>query len=307
MESIGKRLDGLCAALQPCGVKKNVPLSACTSFHIGGPAALLLDARSEDALAFALAMADRFDCPAAILGNGSNVLAADAGFRGLLIRPAADGIRFDGARAAADAGAALSTLARRSVQAGLTGLECLCGIPGTVGGAIAMNAGAYGAEIRDTLARVRFLANGVFSDEAVDSAQFAYRQSPYRAPERTVLSAEFALQADDGFAAKRMANCLQKRKEKQPLSLPSAGSVFKRPAGHFAGALIEQSGLKGRRVGGAEVSALHAGFIVNTGGASCADVLGLIGLIRDTVRSETGVLLECEIQYLGTEGFGCIC
>ena len=161
----------------------------------------------------------------------------------------------------AGAGASYAAMAKQSVQWGLMGLEWAAGIPGTVGGAVAMNAGAYGGETADTLKTVTYAENGAIIKETVDKTAFGHRLSPYCAPERIVIGAEFELNDDDGSAYEKMTDYNKRRREKQPINYPSAGSVFKRPEGHFAGALIEQAGLKGTRIGGAEVSTLHAGFI----------------------------------------------
>lgn len=289
------------------GAAQNVPLSELTTFRIGGPASFVLEPVHEDQIADALNAAYQEGCPVFLLGRGSNLLASDAGYRGLVIRfdrPLFEPV-YDGAVVRASAGASLTQLAKDTVSRGLMGLERLCGIPGSLGGACAMNAGAYGAELSDTLTRVKVLNEGKTEWVSIEPGMLGYRKSPFAFPGCVVLEAELRLLPDDGGAAERMRECLAKRKEKQPLEYPSAGSVFKRPAGHFAGALIEQCGLKGLSVGGARVSEKHAGFIVNTGGATARDVETLIGRIRETVLRETGVLLECEIKRMG-EGL-CIC
>ena len=179
------------------------------------------------------------------------------------------------------------------------GMERLSGIPGTVGGACAMNAGAYGAEIKQILSRVHVLENGTDRWIDVNPDEMGYRKSPFSFPQRIVLEAELRLLPDDGGAAARMQDCTARRREKQPIEYPSAGSVFKRPEGYFAGALIEQCGLKGRQIGGAQVSEKHAGFIINRGGATENDVSALIAEIQATVTAERGVRLECEIKRMG--------
>ena len=178
------------------------------------------------------------------------------------------------------------------------GLERLCGIPGTVGGAVAMNAGAYGGEIKSVLRRVRCYRDGAFAWEEAQLDRMGYRKSPYAWPETVVSAVGLNLLPDDGTAAETMADCMKKRREKQPLSLPSAGSTFKRPEGHFAGALIEGCGLKGCTIGGAQVSQLHAGFLVNKGGATAEDVEALMRHVQDVVYRETGVRLEPEVKRL---------
>jgi UDP-N-acetylmuramate dehydrogenase len=228
------------------------------------------------------------------------VLAPDAGYPGVIIRidtPLTTPLFVD-TTVTCPAGTALSVLARESVNMRLMGLETLSGIPGTVGGAVAMNAGAYGAEIRHIIKSVRILRNGRVLDVETNKNDFGNRTSKYTAPSTVVLSATFQLEHDDGGAKERMLDTTRQRKEKQPLSQPSAGSVFKRPKGRFAGALIEGCGLKGFSVGGAQISPMHAGFIVNNGNATERDVLELISIIQKRVFDETGVQLEREIKLL---------
>lgn len=283
------------------GIEENVPLSELTSFRIGGPARLLLRLRDYDAIAGALRFAESMSIPVAFLGKGTNILAADEGFNGLVIRfdTQLHEPIFRGTTVIACCGTSMTQLARETVKRGLKGMECLCGIPGTVGGACAMNAGAYGGEIKQILRRIRLLHNDV--DEWVDvrDTDLGYRKSAFAFPNAVALEAEFLLKEDDGSALETMQQCMEKRRAKQPLELPSAGSVFKRPEGHFAGALIDQCGLKGCSVGGAQVSKKHAGFIVNTGGATEKDVSELIAHVRKVVLEKTGVTLEPEIKRIG--------
>ncbi len=274
----------------------NEPLRAHTTFQIGGPAEELAAPESEEELLALLARA-----PALVLGAGSNLLVRDAGVAGLTVLLGKDfaRIEIEGETIFAQAGARLSHLAQQAMRAGLAGLEFAAGIPGSVGGAVAMNAGAYGGQISDVLEEARVAVDGkivVFPREAME---FGYRTSLPLAQKLVVAGARFRLHRDDPAAiAARMADFAQRRREKQPLSLPSAGSVFKRPEGHFAGALIEGAGLKGLRVGGAQVSEKHAGFIVNTGGATAADVLALVETIRARVREKYGVELEGIVKHI---------
>ena len=205
---------------------------------------------------------------------------------------------FDGTKVIACCGTSLTQLSRETVKRGLSGMERLCGIPGTVGGACAMNAGAYGGEIKQILKRIRVLRNG--RDEWIDvkDEDLGYRRSAFTFPGTVALEAEFELAQDDGTATETMQSCMEKRRAKQPLELPSAGSTFKRPEGYFAGALIEQCGLKGYSVGGAQVSPKHAGFIVNTGGATENDITALIEHVRAVVKERTGVTLEPEVKRI---------
>ena len=293
-------LNRVFLALKGLDVKCNVPLSTLTSFHIGGPAAMVLRPHNAEDIRKAIQACSQFVTPYCILGNGTNVLAPDAGYPGVIIRidtPLTTPLFVD-TTVTCPAGTALSVLARESVNMRLMGLETLSGIPGTVGGAVAMNAGAYGAEIRHIIKSVRILKNGRVLDVETKKTDFGNRTSKYAAPEVVVLSATFQLDHDDGGARERMLDTTRQRKEKQPLALPSAGSVFKRPNGRFAGALIEGAGLRGFSVGGAQVSPMHAGFIVNNGNATERDVLELISIIQQRVYDESGVHLEREIKLL---------
>lgn len=274
-----------------------------TTFKAGGKARLLAHPRSEEELQLCLNMAEQHHIPCYVMGNGSNLLVRDGGFPGLMVKLSQgfSEIRIVGSTLFAGAGALMSVAAKTALNNGLMGLEWAAGIPGSVGGAVAMNAGAYGGEIKQVLKRVDAIENGAVHEFTVQEHELGYRRSAYCAPERIVLSAEFELLPDDGGAKERMADYAARRREKQPLSLPSAGSTFKRPEGHFAGALIEQAGLKGMRVGGAEVSCLHAGFIVNSGGATAADITGLIALVQQRVYEHSGVRLEPEIRIIGEE------
>ena len=293
-------LNRVFLALKGLDVKCNVPLSTLTSFRIGGPAAMVMRPRNAEDIRKTIQACSQFVTPYCILGNGTNVLAPDAGYPGVIIRidtPLTTPLFVD-TTVTCPAGTALTVLARESVNMHLMGLESLSGIPGTVGGAVAMNAGAYGAEIRHIIKSVRILKNGRVLDVETKKADFGNRTSKYAAPDVVVLSATFQLEHDDGGAKERMMETTRQRKEKQPLSLPSAGSVFKRPNGRFAGALIESAGLKGYSVGGAQVSPMHAGFIVNNGNATERDVLELISIIQQRVYEDSGVQLEREVKLL---------
>ena len=283
----------------------NEPMSRHTSFRIGGAAdALFLPATAEE-LTRAIAAAEDAGAPWRVLGNGTNVLVRDGGLRGLTIAlgEPMSAVHIEGRRITAQAGALLSRVGREAQRAGLQGMAALSGIPGSVGGAAAMNAGAYGGEMKDVLARVLVLDDGqpVWMD--ADALALSYRDSLILRHGLIVLAAEFELQSGDPDAIQaEMADYAARRREKQPLNMPSAGSTFKRPAGHFAGALIEGAGLKGYRVGGAQVSELHAGFVVNAGGATARDVLALMDDVRRIVFEQTGVTLEPEVRVIGEDG-----
>ena len=293
-------LNRVFLALKGLDIKCNVPLSTLTSFRIGGPAAMVMRPRNAEDIRKAIQACSQFGCPYCVLGNGTNILAPDVGYPGVIIRidtPLTTPLFVD-TTVTCPAGTALSVLARESVNMRLMGMETLSGIPGTVGGAVAMNAGAYGAEIRHIIKSVRILKGGRVLDVETKKTDFGNRTSKFTAPDVIVLSATFQLEHDDGGAKERMLDTTRQRKEKQPLALPSAGSVFKRPNGRFSGALIEGCGLKGHSVGGAQVSPLHAGFIVNNGNATERDVLELISIIQQRVYEDSGVQLEREVKLL---------
>ena len=285
--------------------EREVPLSRYTSFRIGGPARRMAFPQNGEQLILLLSQARDLSARPFVLGNGTNVLVRDGGLRGLTIvlGEPMSGVRIEGRRVTAQAGALLSRVGREAQRAGLQGMAALSGIPGSVGGAAAMNAGAYGSEMKDVLTRVLALENGqpVWLD--ADALALSYRDSLILRHGLIVLAAEFELQGGDPDAIQaEMADYAARRREKQPLNMPSAGSTFKRPAGHFAGALIEGAGLKGYRVGGAQVSELHAGFVVNAGGATARDVLALMDDVRRIVFEQTGVTLEPEVRVIGEDG-----
>ena len=277
------------------------PMARHTTFRVGGPARRMAFPASEGELTALLDLAVGEGYPYTVMGNGSNLLAPDGGLERLVVNTSSmDGAFAEGTAVRALAGATLARAANAAWRAGLSGLEFAHGVPGTVGGGVFMNAGAYGGELCQVVETVRawFPGEGVVSLAGSDCA-FGYRRSLFAQRPAVVLSADFRLAPGDAGAIKgRMEELAAKRRASQPLELPSAGSTFKRPAGHFAGTLIDQCGLKGRRVGGAQVSEKHAGFLVNTGGATCADVLALIQIVQDTVRERTGVELEPEVRVL---------
>jgi UDP-N-acetylmuramate dehydrogenase len=278
------------------------PMSRHTSFRIGGPAGLFLAPASREALSFLIRAAAEEGVRTFILGNGSNVLFDDAGFDGAVVATGAfDEIRIEGCAIAAGAGASLSSVCKAARDASLTGLEFAYGIPGSVGGAAVMNAGAYGGEISSVLETSESLdpRTGEIRSLTLPQHRFGYRDSVYRHENRIVLSVRFRLaEGNEDEITAKMNDFAGRRVAKQPLEYPSAGSVFKRPEGRFVGQMVEESGLKGYRIGGAEVSEKHAGFIVNRGGATSSDVLALAEHIRETVRRNYGVELECEIIHV---------
>lgn len=285
-------------------IKLDEPMARHTTFRVGGAADVFFMPESAEQVARALDAARAADVSAVVIGNGSNLLVRDGGIRALVIAlgEGFSAIEVDGNVILAQAGAPLSRVAAAAQAAGLSGLEFASGIPGTLGGGCAMNAGAYGGQLSDVLIDAQVLMNGEIGTLSREDMQMGYRTTRPLREGGVVLSARFALEKGDPEAIlARMKELNARRRDKQPLNLPSAGSVFKRPEGHFAGALIEQSGLKGRRVGGAMVSEKHAGFIVNAGGATASDVLALIGVIQDEVQARFGVKLETEVRVLGEE------
>lgn len=276
------------------------PLAPYTSFRIGGPARVLAFPENEAELSALLCFAHAHAAPLRILGGGSNLLIPDEGVDALVVRLPVDGvITVRDGRVSAAAGCSKAAAAQAAAAAGLSGLEFAHGIPGTVGGGIRMNAGAYGGEMRMVAQSVTALdfqgKRHVFANNALE---FSYRHSFFSThPEYVIVLAEFALTpASPDVVYTRMRELAAQRREKQPLEYPSAGSVFKRPEGHFAGKLIEDAGLKGLTIGGAQVSQKHAGFIVNRGGATAQDVRRLVAEIQKCVYAHSGVELECEIE-----------
>ena len=283
-------------------VRERVPLSRLTSFRIGGPADYWAAPKSAEQLARLCEMSREHAMPMVLIGKGSNILAADEGYRGMVIQ-LEDGLahlRHEQETVIACAGVSLAALSQYALLRGLTGAEFAGGIPGSLGGALYMNAGAYGGEIRQVAVRTEFLdQEGIHHTLEGEEQGFGYRKSAFMGTKRIITSAELRLESGaEAEITAKMEDFMRRRREKQPLELPSAGSVFKRPEGYFAGALIEQCGLKGFAVGGACVSEKHAGFIVNKGGATCADVEALIRAIQDTVFQATGVELEPEIRRI---------
>lgn len=283
-------------------VERDKPLAPHTSYRIGGPTAVWAAPRTERGVAGVLAAVHDAGVPLFVLGRGSNVLVSDSGWPGVTLHLGDNlsGYRFEGTGAEALAGTRLNDLIEAAAARGLGGLELLCGIPGGVGGALRMNAGAFGREIAQTVEGVRgFLRDGTPFELPAGSIAFGYRRAPELAA-AVITAARLRLVPEDpGILAARMAETRRLRAERQPLEHPSCGSVFKRPPGYFAGALIESAGLKGMRVGGAQVSEKHAGFVVNLGDATAADVYRLIRRIEVCVLERFGVALEREVQLIG--------
>lgn len=298
-------MEKLLTQLQNASVRweKNVPLSLYSSFRIGGRADLAVFPATRAQTVQALTVLRQYPYPVLVIGRGSNVVFSDEGYRGVVVVTAeARAISLEDTVMNACVGTTLSAIASAARDASLTGAEFAYGIPGTLGGAVFMNAGAFGGCMADICVSSEYfdMESGDVCVLEGDAQGFGVRTSDYQShPERVILGARLVLShgnRDEIHAA--MTDFMTRRKNTQPLEHPSAGSVFKRPVGHFAGKLIEDCGLKGRAIGGAEVSQKHAGFIVNRGGATAEDVRRLVALVRETVLRETGVELECEIRFL---------
>ena len=310
-------MERLKQALSAAGIayKENEPLSAHCTFRIGGPADVFILPENEAQLCAAIKLAKEANVKYYLLGNGSNILFEDAGYRGAVINVSAmksaigilenicfpgkdPSLTYDAVVVGADK--MLSSLCMTALENSLTGLEFAYGIPGTVGGAVYMNAGAYGGEMKDVLVSVRYLtAEGEIVEIPAEQLDLSYRHSIFEENGGCILSAQFALQPGNAADIRaKMDELMAKRADKQPLDKPSAGSTFKRPKGHFAGTLIDQCGLKGLTVGGAQVSEKHAGFLINRGGATFADMAELIRQVQQRVLEETGVTLEPEVKIV---------
>ncbi|AKT49841.1 UDP-N-acetylenolpyruvoylglucosamine reductase [Olsenella sp. oral taxon 807] len=279
------------------------PMSKHTSFRIGGPADLFVTPDDIDELRDVIAACRAAGVPHFVLGCGSDLLVADEGYRGVIVSCTKGlvNVAIDGETMACQAGVPLREASEMACELGLSGLEFACGIPGSVGGACFMNAGAYGGCVADVLESVRCLMpDGTQQSLPVEELALGYRASRVRDEGLVVLSATFRLhEGDQDDIRARMDDFTQRRRKKQPLELPSAGSTFKRPEGHFAGKLISDAGLKGYAHGGASVSTKHAGFVVNNGGATAADVHAVIRHVQDEVERQFGVRLEPELRFLG--------
>lgn len=305
-------------------IRYNEPMDRHCSFRTGGPADALALVRTEEEMASLLKLLRESGQPYFLLGRGTNLLIGDGGYRGVIVTAAQapsaektqtdpvcgedlpgafplDGICVDGNRITAGAGATLKAAAMAALEHGLTGLEFAAGIPGTVGGGLVMNAGAYGGEIRLTVRNVRLLMpDGSVQEYTADQMEFGYRTSLLRRIEAAALRAQFELTPGDPDKIRaRVLELAEQRRSKQPLEFPSAGSTFKRPEGYFAGKLIMDAGLAGYSVGGAQVSEKHCGFVINRGGATSAQIRTLISDVQKKVFEDSGVRLEREVIFLG--------
>lgn len=276
-------------------------MSECCSFKVGGNARLAIFPLSEGALESLLQFLDKKSFTYKLIGNGTNLIPSDDGFDGaLIITTKLSSYYFDGNILHAECGAPITKLARKSGERSLSGMENLCGIPASVGGAVYMNSGAYNSQISDILISAKCYNHKTGKIEVYTNQemQFSYRSSICHREKITVLSAVFKLsEGNSDEINARMNEVVKKRKDAQPLTFPNAGSIFKRPQNNFAGKLIEEAGLKGYRIGGAEVSTKHAGFIINRGGATAEDIQNLINYVKEKVLQHSGVSLECEVEF----------
>ena len=294
-------------ALQKFVPRENIrlqePMAGHTTFRIGGPADCFLELENEEQLKKVRRYLELTGVSFFVLGNGSNLLVNDTGYRGIILQVGSkmNGISVQGNRVIAKAGATLVQAARTAMEHGLSGLEFASGIPGTVGGGVVMNAGAYGGEMSQAVVQVNVVSrDGEILEMDNETMEFGYRSSVIKHSPFIVTEVTFCLDRDDKDVIKgRMEELAMRRREKQPLESPSAGSTFKRPEGHFAGKLIMEAGLKGFRIGGAQVSEKHCGFVVNTGNATAQDVRDVMTAVQNRVKGQFGVELEPEIIFVG--------
>ena len=302
MTKLDQIYDRLCREVPGLELRRDEPMARHTTFKVGGPATLMALPGTEEELLAAVRTALEEGITPLFVGNGSNLLVDDAGLDALVVKtaPRVSRVEVRENTLRAGAGISLAPLASEAADHGLTGLEFAHGIPGSLGGAVVMNAGAYGGELCQVISQVRALdSRGQVRELAGDACDFSYRHSRFSAGGWLILSATVELAPGDPAAIRgRMEELMARRKAKQPLEYPSAGSTFKRPEGHFAAALIEGCGLKGLTVGGAQVSEKHAGFVINIGSATCRDILDLMDQVRERVFRETGVELEPEVKYV---------
>lgn len=285
-------------------VKMDEPLHLHTLTKMGGPADIFVAPTTEDEVAYTVKYAYDNEIPLLMLGNGSNMVVRDGGVRGIVLTfKKLDGIMINGTTVIAQGGADIKKVSRAAADSQLTGLEFACGIPGSIGGAMAMNAGAYGGEIKDVIVQATVLTKeGEKLVLTKDELELGYRKSIITKKGFYVLAAEFGLEiGEQRFIDAKMDELTFQRESKQPLEFPSAGSVFKRPPGNFAGKLIQESGLQGRGFGGAEVSTKHAGFIVNKNNATANDYIQTIEMVKKAVFEKFGIDLELEVKIVGED------
>jgi len=295
--------EALVKVLDEDQIKPEEPMKNHVTFRVGGPADFFVTPKNYEELSGVLKCCAKYEMPCYIMGNGSNLLVSDQGYRGVVIQlfRQLNDIQCEGNVIRAQAGALLSAVANRALEEKLTGFEFAAGIPGTLGGACVMNAGAYGGEMKDVLKSVTVLTReGERITLQKNELELGYRTSIIAKKDYIVLEAEIELKAGDAEEIKAVMDDLKERRTtKQPLEYPSAGSTFKRPEGYFAGKLIQESGLQGFQVGGAQVSEKHCGFVINKDQATAADIAELIRQVQDRVEEKFGVRLETEVKRLG--------
>lgn len=302
--NINQIYDELTLRIDKSRMTLDAPMKEYTSFKAGGNAALLIQPGSMEELSYTLKLLADKKVKHLVIGNGSNLLVKDTGYHGVIIRigEAFQQINVNGDRIEAGAGLLLSAVAREAYNASLTGFEFAAGIPGSIGGAVFMNAGAYDGEISQIIESVEILSQdgAHVTIKTREELELSYRHSILQRTGDILLKATFLLKkGDQERISARMKELTAKRTEKQPLAYPSAGSFFKRPQNNYAGKLIQDAGLRGLKLGGAQVSPLHAGFIINTGGATATDIIDLMEVIRNTVFEKSGILLEPEVRIIG--------
>lgn len=295
--------EALVKVLDEDQIKPEEPMKNHVTFRVGGPADFFVTPKNYEELSWVLKCCAKYEMPCYIMGNGSNLLVSDQGYRGVVIQlfRQLNDIQCEGNVIRAQAGALLSAVANRALEEKLTGFEFAAGIPGTLGGACVMNAGAYGGEMKDVLKSVAVLTReGERITLQKNELELGYRTSIIAKKNYIVLEAEIELEVGDAEEIKAVMDDLKERRTtKQPLEYPSAGSTFKRPEGHFAGQLIDEAGLRGYQCGGAQISVKHAGFVINTGNATAEDVVNVITHAQEEVLKRNNIKLETEVKRLG--------
>ena len=296
-KELGERIPGVC-------IEENVPMAQYTSFRAGGKARMMVIPADAEQLSAVLGVLSGSGVQYMVLGNGTNILVKDSGYDGVIVKIGSgfDYVRQEGCRLVCGSGTRMSVAAKAALEGGLSGFEFASGIPGFTGGAVFMNAGAYGGEMKDILRRAKIVSKDGSHEfyMTADELEMGYRHTKLHDTGDIVTEVEFVLEEGDRRQIKeKMTELMEKRNSRQPVNFPSAGSFFKRPEGYFAGKLIQDAGLKGLSVGGAQVSELHSGFIINRGGATATDILQLMEMIQARVFDEFGVRLETEVRIIG--------
>mgnify|MGYP004526983273 FL=1 len=296
-KELGERIPGVC-------IEENVPMAQYTSFRAGGKARMMVIPADAEQLSAVLGVLSGSGVQYMVLGNGTNILVKDSGYDGVIVKIGSgfDYVRQEGCRLVCGSGTRMFVAAKAALEGGLSGFEFASGIPGFTGGAVFMNAGAYGGEMKDILRRAKIVSKDGSREfyMTADELEMGYRHTKLHDTGDIVTEVEFVLEEGNRTQIKaKMTELMEKRNSKQPVNFPSAGSFFKRPEGYFAGKLIQDAGLKGLSVGGAQVSELHSGFIINRGGATATDILQLMEMIQARVFDEFGVRLETEVRIIG--------